>query len=199
MRSRLVALVAAATLPLAGCGSSGDATTPVEPAPVPTPIGIGLRFQPGAHSESLGAPRRGLACTRPGAPGGELAHLELFAEGRVVLVPQGIGVAPPLRRGLQRIVSGRCRYPLATFDRTGTVDVTRPGLTLRDLFAIWGEPLSATRLASFRARGGTQVRAFVGGVSWTRDVRDVPLTRHAEIVLEVNSVVPPHRFYLFPR
>jgi hypothetical protein len=125
--------------------------------------------------------------------------VELFAEGKVFLVPEGIGIAPPLRYGVQRIVSGRCRYPTATFDRTGTVDFTQPGLTLRDLFVVWGEPLTATRLAGFHARPGTDVRAFVGGDPWKGDVADVPITHHAEIVVEVNSAVPPHRYYLFPR
>jgi hypothetical protein len=45
------------------------------------------------------------------------------------------------------------------------------------LFRSRGQPLSATRLASFRA---------------------VPLTRHAEIVLEVGPHVPPHSSYAFP-
>jgi hypothetical protein len=45
------------------------------------------------------------------------------------------------------------------------------------VFRSWGQPLSATRLASFRA---------------------VPLTRHAEIVLEVGPHVPPHSSYAFP-
>jgi len=198
------ALAAVPVLFFAGCGHSGDSTSPKAArastsAPIPTPIGVGARFEPGARAASLGGPRNGLRCTRPGTAGGDLAHLELFAEGRVFLVPQGIGIALPVTHGLQRIVSGRCRYPLATFDRTGTVDFTRPGLTLEDLFAVWGEPLSATRLATFSARPGSEVHAFVDGARWPGSVRDVPLTHHAEIVLEVDSSVPPHRFYLFPR
>jgi hypothetical protein len=196
------ALVSAAIVPVllaAGCGSSPRTTSTTLPAPIPTPIGVGPQFQPGAHPTSLGAPKGRLRCTRPATSIGDLAHVELFAEGKVFLVPQGIGVAPPLRYGVQRIVAGRCRYPLATFDRTGTVDFTRPGLTLRDLFKLWGEPLSATRLAGFRARSGTRVHAFVGGVPWKGAVADIPLAHHAEIVVEINSSVPPHSFYLFPR
>ena len=183
---------------LAGCSGSTSPTT-AEAPPVPTPIGVGPRFQPGPNSAALGKPRGGLKCALPAMPGGDVAHLELFAVRRVVLVPQGIGVAPPLKRGVQQIVSGRCRYPIATFDRTGTLDFTRSGLTLRDAFAVWGEPLSNTRFASFHAAPGTRVRAFVGGVQWRGDVGDVPLTHHAEIVLEVNGFVPPHHFFLFPR
>lgn len=196
MRAALTAGVVA--LVVAGCGNH-DASVAADPAhPIPTPIGIGPRFMPRAHGASLGAPRGDLDCSARRLAG-DTAHLELFAEGRVVLIPEGIGIAPPLRHGLQRIVSGRCRYPVATFDRTGVVDFTREGLTVGDLFAVWGEALSHTKLASFHARAGGEVHAFVGGIPWHKDVRDLPLTHHAEIVLELNGFVPPHASYLFPR
>jgi hypothetical protein len=197
--SHKASLVACATL-LAACGGARTVpAVPTSPAPFPTAIGTGPRFQPGSHASALGGPRVGLACREPGRPGGSLVHLELFAERKVVLVAEGIGIAPPLRRGVQRIASGRCRYPVATFDRTGTLDVTREGLTLGDLFAVWSERLSKRRLLSFGARRGTSVRAFVDGREWTGDPRAIRLARHAEIVLEVSGYVPPHRFYLFPR
>jgi len=164
---------------------------------VPTPIGAGSRFRPAAHPDLLGPPRGWLTCTVGGD--GDTAHLELFAEGKVVLLPAGIGLRPPLRRALQRIVSARCRFPIATFDRTGVIDFTRRGLTLGDVFAVWGERLSDDRLLSFRAHRGERVRAFVDGAPWPHDLRAIPLTHHAEIVVEVNGFVRPHRAYLFPR
>ena len=74
------------------------------------------------------------------------------------------------------------------------IAVAAPGLTLGDLFDVWGQPLSHTRMAGFRGR----VRAFVGGRRWNRGPRAIPLARHAQIVLEVGGYVPPHRTYLFP-
>jgi hypothetical protein len=65
--------------------------------------------------------------------------------------------------------------------------------TLGDLFAVWGRRLSPRRLLSFRGR----VRAYIAGKRWRGDVRAIRLTRHAEIVLEVGSYVPPHTFFLF--
>lgn len=197
---RAALLASAVVFLLAACGSpTSSHSVAANPArPIPTPIGLGPRFMPKAHAASLGGPRNGLEC-HADTTEGDTAHLELFAEGRVVLVPEGVGIAPPLRRGLQRIVSGRCRYPVATFDRTGVVDFTRDGLTVGDLFVVWGEPLSVKQLVSFHARTSGVVRAFVDGIPWHGRVRDVPLTRHAEIVLEVNGFVPPHGSYLFPR
>lgn len=194
---RATAAAGVVVLLLVGCGSRQTSVGADPAKPIPTPIGIGPRFVPSAHAARLGDPRSGLAC-RASTRHGDVAHLELFAEGRVVLVPEGIGIAPPVRHGQQRIVAGRCRYPVATFDRTGVVDFTRAGLTLGDVFAVWGEPLSHARLASFRARPGDEVHAFVAGVPWRGDVRKVPLTHHAEVVVEINGFVPPHTSYLFP-
>jgi hypothetical protein len=118
------------------------------------------------------------------APGGVRfgVHLELFARRRVVIVPSGIGVA----RG--------CSYPARTREPTGVIEVRRGSrLTLGDLFRLWRQPLSRTRIVGFHGR----VTAFVGGRVRRGDPRTIPLTRHAEIVLEVGGYVPPHTRYAF--
>jgi hypothetical protein len=76
----------------------------------------------------------------------------------------------------------------------------RPGThaVLADLFRSWGEPLSWRRLAGFAAPGGTPVTVFVDGRRRAGDPRSVPLSAHAEIVLEVGPHVPPHHSYTFP-
>jgi hypothetical protein len=111
-------------------------------------------------------------------------HIELFAARRVVIVPPRIGLGP---RG--------CVYPLRTTAPTGVVHVARRGLTLGDLFRVWGRRLGASTLVSFRER----VSVFVGGRRWHGDPRAVPLTKHAQIVLEVGGYVAPHPSYLFPK
>jgi hypothetical protein len=40
---------------------------------------------------------------------------------------------------------------------------------------------------------------FVGGRPFAGDPRRVPLTRHAQIVVEVGGHVAPHPSYLFPK
>jgi hypothetical protein len=126
-------------------------------------------------------------------------HVEVFAADRVVLLPAGIGVRRPWSLLSGRITAARCYGALVTLDPTGLV-LVRSGsrLSLGDLFRSWGEPLSATRLASFPAAKGSRVAVFVDGRAWPGAPGAVPLTAHAEIVLEVGPHVPPHSSYAFP-
>jgi len=181
----LAGLVAAASL--IGTGGSG--------ALIPTPIGVGPGYRLEATSAAVraAAPVRRLRCNAASAPR-VYAHVELFARRRVLLLPAGIGMAPPLVRDGAYVVGARCSYAIRTTAPTGVVEVARgTNATLGDLFAVWGEPLSATRLAGFRGR----VTAFVAGQRVPGDVRAIPLTRHAQIVLEVGGYIPPHRVFLF--
>jgi hypothetical protein len=126
------------------------------------------------------------------------AHVELFARGRVVIVPAGIGVAAPFARDGAFVRPRGCTYPLRTLDPTGVVEIDRRDrLTLRDLFHVWGEPLSRTRLAGFRTAVTRPVRAYVAGRRWRGAIGAIPLRRHAEIVLELGRYIRPHRVFLF--
>jgi hypothetical protein len=170
----------------------------VAAGPVPSPIGAGARYHPGALSERLAgaAPLLGLRCTSA-ARKRFGAHLELFANRRVVIVPAGIGIAPPHRRRGPYVLAGRCSYPARTREPTGVIELEQGAtLTLGQLFRLWGQPLSRTRLVGFTSR--TPLRAFVDGRRWHGDPRAIPLRRHAEIVLELGGSVPPHAAYLFP-
>jgi hypothetical protein len=154
-------------------------------APVPVPIGVGPAFHPPALSRAVaaGAPVGRFRCGTGGTRFG--VHLELFAAGRVVIVPAGIGVAPPWRRDGAYVRKGRCSYPARTREPTGVIEVDRPGLTLADLFAIWGRRLHR------------YTRGYVDGRRWSGPLGRIPLRRHAEIVLETGLYVPPHRSFLF--
>jgi hypothetical protein len=114
----------------------------------------------------------------------------------VLPVPAGIGIAPPQVRQGAYVRAGACVYPVRTYEPTGVVVVEagRQSFPLGTLFAVWGQPLGADRLAGFRG----PVRAFVGGGRWRGPVGAIPLTRHTEIVLEVGASVLPHQTYLFP-
>lgn len=163
------------------------------------PIGEGSTFRPGASGNpavALGRPVAALRC-RTSSAGRYGVHIELFASNHEVQLPAGIGIAGGLRRGAF-VVGGRCRYQLSTADPTGVIEVRPDGSrtvpTAGQLFALWGQPLSRSRLASFAGA----VSAYVGGRRWTEDPRAIPLRRHDQVVLEVGPSVTPHAFYLFP-
>jgi hypothetical protein len=164
----------------------------------PTPIGAGARFHPRAASSAVlqGLPVGGLRCGLGSERVG--VHVELFARGRVVIVPAGIGVAAPFARDGAFIRPRGCTYPLRTLDPTGVVEVDRRHpLTLGHLFRVFGQPLTRTRLAGFRTTTSRPVRAYVAGRRWSGPLRSIPLRRHAQIVLELGAYIPPHKVYLF--
>ncbi len=159
--------------------------------PIPSPIGVGARYHPAAAA----APVSGLRCTSAERPRFG-AHLELFAARKVVIVPAGIGIAPPLRRSGAYVLGGRCSYPVRTREPTGVLEIERAAdLTLGQLFAVWAQPLSKTHLAGFASRA--PILAFVDGRRWHGDPRAIPLRPHAEIVLEIGGYVSPHTSFLF--
>ena len=163
----------------------------VAAGPIPSPIGVGALYHPASGTVAVA----GLRCTsaerqRFGA------HLELFAHRQVVIVPAGIGIAPPQRRQGAYVLGGRCSYPLRTREPTGVVEIARgASLTLGQLFKVWGQPLSKTRLVGFASR--SPILAFVDGRRWQGDPSAIPLRPHAEIVLELGGYVPPHASFLF--
>jgi hypothetical protein len=55
-------------------------------------------------------------------------------------------------------------------------------------------PFSQNRLLSFRSPVG----AWVGGKRWPGPAESIPLTPHAEIVVESGGYVRPHAFFVFP-
>lgn len=177
-----------------GCGATRARRTPTGGIPAQLlrelrPVGRGPRFQPPATGPVVGR-------CRPGLGRRFAVHVEVFAADRVVVIPAAIGTRPPLRHSAGRIVGARCYGDLVTLDPTGIV-LVRAGAerTVADLFRAWGEPLTDHRLTSFH---GPHVRAFVGGRRAPLRPGAIPLTPHAEIVLEVGPYVPPHRTFTFP-
>ena len=195
LRWPLAALLVAAAVPV-GCGSSvhpsSTSALPRDLVAEARPIGRDARFHPPARGPVLGRCRAGLG-PRVGV------HVEVFAANRVVLVPAGIGTRPPRTIFAGRVADARCYGDLVTIDPTGLV-LVRPGsrLTVAAIFRSWGQPVSSRRIASFAAPRGGRVAVFVDGRARRGPPGGVPLTRHAEIVLEVGPSVPPHASYTFP-
>jgi hypothetical protein len=188
--------VFAFVLQLVAAALLGAVHPAVHAAPVATPIGRGARFTlPTGARADRGAPIGRLRCAAPGGRWSD-AHLEVFAQGRVVIVPPGVGIARPRRQVGAAVHGGRCWYPARTTDPTGVIRYQHGrDLRLGDVFAVWGQALSRHRLCGFRARAG--VRVYVDGRRWAGPPAAVPLRRHAEIVVEIGRVVVPHAAYLF--
>ena len=184
---------AVSVAPALGAGAAATATAiPSSLLSQARPIGTAPRFHPPAAGPVIGQ------CT-PALGRRDGVHVEVFASDKVLLLPAGIGVQPPQTLLDGRVTSARCYGALVTLDPTGLV-LVRPGasLTLGTLFRSWGQPLSPSRLTSFSAPAGTKVAVYVNGKPWSGAPSSVPLTRHAEIVLEVGPHVPPHQSYVFP-
>lgn len=154
------------------------------PALVPTPIGVGPRYQPPAGIHA--------ACGRGALAGAGRVHLELFANRRVVIVPAAIGLRGA-RLHAGRVTGARCHAQAWTTEPTGVVSFDGTA-TLADVFSVWGEPLGPARLASFRGA----VSLFRNGVRVSGAPGRLTLRDGDELVLEVGGFVPPHRSYRFP-
>ena len=178
-------------LALAGCGAEKHD----RPLPKTVPIGRGPAHQPPALSPAVraGRPVRDMLCTTADPPRYGV-HVELFGERMSAVLPAGIGIAPPWRGRRPYVTSGRCSYPLRTREPTGVIEVATAGLTLGDLFKLWGQPLSSQRAGAFRG----PVNVYVAGRRWKGDPQTIPLTRHAQITIAVGGGVPIHSRYEFP-
>jgi hypothetical protein len=167
---------------------------------VPPRFGPGPLYRPDAVSSTVAQarPLKGMRCTD--APTDWVGvHLEVFVNRFDVVIPAGIGMAPPHTVDGAYVTKARCSYPIRTTDPTGMIEVdAAKRATLGDFFAAWGQPLSPTRLLSFTARGTDRVVVYINGKRWQGDPRDVPLTRHAALLMQLGGYVEPRLEYGFP-
>lgn len=190
---RRAAAAAAAAALIAGCGGVSHAAPDASRMPagrgsgIPAaliaqarPVGVGPQFHPGVSGPVL-------ASCRPRLGPRYGVHLEVFRANRVVLVGAGIGTRGPRRWRFGRLTAAGCFGAVVTLDPTGVL-LVRNGTSdrLGSVFASWGVSLTGMQ------------RAFVDGRRWHGLIGGIPLTRHAEIVVESGPVVPPHRAYTFP-
>jgi hypothetical protein len=185
-----VAAMATALVLLGGAvavtGNGASHTAPAGPEGVPIPDALALA---GDDARSAGAPVDGIECQ-----GGEQvlfhihAHLTVFVDGTPRRVPYGIGIpgaqVSPTPAG-PFVTAGSCFYWLHTHAADGIIHTESPvqrTYTLGDFFDVWGQKLSRTEVGPAR---GT-VTALYNGQVFRGDPRDIPLTRHAQIQLEVG-------------
>jgi hypothetical protein len=135
---------------------------------------------PRAHGQALGQPIKGISCdAQEGQRIHIHQHLAIFDHGKSVLIPQHIGIPQ----------AARCIYWLHTHTPDGIIHIEAPqdrSFTLGDFFAVWGQPLDRKHVASARAKKGEQLRAWVNGTLYSGDPAKIPLTAHADIVIQVG-------------
>jgi hypothetical protein len=204
-RKIAVSVPAALVVALAAAGcSSRDGVSSGAEATLDRPVprigrGAGYELPPAGNRVERADPVEGLSCGRRHDGERFGVHLEVFAHRRDVVVPAGIGIAPPRSRAGAYVTGGRCEYPVRTHEPTGLIELdSGTRATLGQLFALWGEPLGRRRALGFHAPRGEAVSAFVNGRRWAGDPRAIPLDRHATLVIEVGGYFPPTRRYLFP-
>jgi hypothetical protein len=131
-----------------------------------------------------GEPVSGISCdAMEGAKMHIHQHLTIIDHGHPVVVPPDVG----------RPGSRDCLYWLHTHRTDGILHVESPTertFTLGDFFSVWGQPLSHAQVAGVRAGKGASLRIWVNGKRYAGDPRKIPLTQHADIVIESGPPFP---------
>lgn len=113
------------------------------------------------------------------------AYLTIVINGSPRQVPADIGVA------------GSCLYWLHTHAADGIVHIESPvrrTFTLGQIFDVWGQPLGPDRIGP--AAG--HVTALYNGKVYQGNPRDLPLSPHAQIQLEIGTPLVAQRTLTFP-
>lgn len=140
------------------------------------------RAAAGAGEPASGSPVDGIPCER--AEGSALhvhQHLALYDRGKPELIPSDVG----------RPILGDCVYWIHTHTPDGIIHVESPVVrtfTLGQFFDLWGEPLGPRAAGPARVLPG-RIVVYLNGRRYAGDPRSIPLTAHADIVIEAG---PPY-------
>jgi hypothetical protein len=124
------------------------------------------------------------------------AHLTVFVNGAPRRIPYGIGIpgaqVSPTAAGTY-VAAGSCFYWLHTHAADGIIHIESPvrrTYTLGNFFDVWGQRLSPSKVGPVAG----PVTALYNGQVFRGNPRDIPLTKHAQIQLEVGRplVAPVH-------
>ena len=116
------------------------------------------------------------------------AHLTIFVNGAPRRIPYGVGIdraqVSPTPVG-PYVGAGSCFYWLHTHADDGIMHIESPiqrTYTLGNFFDVWGQRLTSTRVGPAR---GT-VTALYNGQVFRGNPRNIPLTKHAQVQLDVG-------------
>ncbi|HWF34815.1 MAG TPA: hypothetical protein VG295_05575 [Solirubrobacteraceae bacterium] len=174
--------------PLGALHSPG-AAGPIGPEGVPIPAAPGLAS---TGSAATGANVDGIGCLSQEQTVFHIhAHLTIFVDGLPRQVPYAVGITQPQPQSTPEgtfIAGGNCFYSLHTHAADGIVHIESPvqrTYTLGNFFDIWGQPLDSRQVGP--ATG--PVTAIYDGKLYDGNPRDIPLTAHAQIQLEVGKPI----------
>lgn len=213
MRSRLILPIVAglAALALAACGGSSanrssstssasssaaasttsSAATSSQISNEGVPIQAGAEFAPASSTQT--GTVDGIRCGATEQLAYHIhAHLAVFDNGVVRALPAGIGIPGSTTQQTSQgpvAAGGQCIYWLHTHTADGIIHVESPTqriYTLGNFFDEWHQPLSADQVGTLRGH----ITAYVNRVLWRQSLRDIPLTPHALIQLNVGEPTP---------
>ncbi|MGH3126010.1 MAG: hypothetical protein ACRDND_33960, partial [Streptosporangiaceae bacterium] len=177
---------------------AAPAPGPAGPEGVPIPAALPLT---GTATKATGQQVDGIGCDTSEQTLFHIhAHLTLFVNGSARQVPAAIGI--PGAQGQNTptgtfIDSGTCFYWLHTHAADGIIHIESPvqrTYTLGEFFNEWGQPLSANRVGPATGK----VTALYNGHVYLGNPADIPLTKHAQIQLEVGSPLVGPQKITFP-
>jgi len=190
-------------LKLASLSSLGTLNAAPSPGPagsesVPVPSAAPLA---GAATSANGQPVDGISCQTSEQTLFHIhAHLTLFVNGAPRQVPAAIGIPGAQTQNTPHgpfIASGRCFYWLHTHAPDGIIHIESPvqrTYTLGDFFDEWGQPLGPSQVGP--AKG--HVTAYDNGQVYQGNPRNIPLSAHAQIQLEVGKPLVAPESITFP-
>jgi hypothetical protein len=216
----VIAVAAAIVLAVTGSsGAVGGAPAGLNLAPLST---LGATLLPAPAQGAIGpegvpvpavAPLAGLATAVTGRPVDQIscqvgeqtlfhihAHLAIFVNGQAWQVPAAIGIPGAQAQGTPDgpfIASGTCFYWLHTHAPDGIIHIESPvqrTYTLGEFFDEWGQPLEPGRVGPATGR----VVALYNGQVYQGNPRNIPLTAHAQIQLDVGTPLIAPQPVTFP-
>jgi hypothetical protein len=190
-----------------GSGAAGGATSGLSLAPLSTLGALQPAPAPGVTGPEgvpvpAAAPLAGTATAATGQPVDQIscqtgeqtlfhihAHLAIFVNGKAWQIPAAIGIPGAQAQQTPNgpyIATGSCFYWLHTHAADGIIHIESPvqrTYTLGDFFDEWGQPLGPAQVGPATGR----VVALYDGKVYHGNPRDIPLTAHAQIQLDVGT------------
>ena len=184
--------------------STLGALKPAPSAGAVGPEGVAVPAAPplaAASAATTGQPIDGISCETSEQTLFHIhAHLVVFVHGTQRQIPAAIGIPEAQAQNSARgpfVTSGTCFYWLHTHADDGIIHIESPvkrTYTLGNFFDEWGQPLGPDRVGP--ATG--HVTAIYNGTVFRGNPRDIPLTAHAQVQLEVGTPLIAPQQVTFP-